>query len=109
MLVILSGVLMVLFRGNAWYALLPFVLLLPFFCERREKYRILMTGVVLLLLGKGALAGIQVVLGAGSAAGNGKVWCHDTVYGESGAHSRCSHAGGNQRIIEAVHPGGGLE
>ena len=67
-LVILSGVLMVLFRGNAWYALLPFVLLLPFFCERREKYRILMTGVVLLLLGKGALAGIQVVLGAGSAA-----------------------------------------
>lgn len=67
-LVVLSGVLMVLFRGNAWYALLPFVLLLPFFCERREKYRVLMTGVVLLLLGKGALAGIQVALGAGSAA-----------------------------------------
>lgn len=67
-LVVLSGVLMVLFRGNAWYALLPFVLILPFFCERREKYRVLMTGVVLLLLGKGALAGIQVALGAGSAA-----------------------------------------
>lgn len=67
-LIAAEAMLMVLFRENAWFALFPFVLLLPLFCKRKERLRALAAGLLLVLLGKGALAGIQGVLHANGTA-----------------------------------------
>ena len=62
--VIISGVLMMLFRNNAWYAMVPFALLCLFFGEKKNRMKRLALVLVLLLCGKGALAGIRQVLGS---------------------------------------------
>lgn len=67
-LIAAESMLMVLFRGNAWYALLPFAVLLPLVCRKGERLRALAMGLLLVLLGKGALAGIQGILHAGGTA-----------------------------------------
>ena len=60
---IVEGILMVLFRNNALYALVVFM---PLFCVlsvKKQRLHILAVTLVLLVGGKGALEGMHVVLG----------------------------------------------
>lgn len=56
---LLSGVLMMLFRNNALYAVLVFGILYLFLGKRGERWKVFGLIMALLLCGKGALAGLQ--------------------------------------------------
>lgn len=59
-----SGVLMMLFRNNAWYAMFPFAAVCTIFCGRKKRIKVLGLILLLILLGKGALVGIMDILGS---------------------------------------------
>lgn len=54
-----AGVLMILFRNNAWYAMIPFAVLYPLFGPKGKWLKILVLFLLVLVLGKGALLGLQ--------------------------------------------------
>ncbi len=56
---VLSGILMMLFRNNALYAMAPFGLLYVLLAGKKDRLRALLLTVLLLAGGKGALMGIQ--------------------------------------------------
>lgn len=60
---VIEGILMVMFRNNALYAMVPFVLLSVLLLHRKQKMRALVIGVILILGGKLALVGIQMAIG----------------------------------------------
>lgn len=62
---ILSGAMMILFRNNAVYAFIPFALLY-FLMVKKEKLRILLLSILILILGLGTNFGLKNVLKADS-------------------------------------------
>ncbi|MCM1111649.1 MAG: DUF6020 family protein [Muribaculum sp.] len=56
---VLSGILMILFRNNALYAMLPFGILYVLAAGKKKRLRALILTLLLLAGGKGALMGIQ--------------------------------------------------
>lgn len=60
---VLEGIVMMLFRNNAVYALALFTVFYLVLGARKQKLRILVMCVVLVLGGKGALEGMQVLIG----------------------------------------------
>ncbi|MBR1854821.1 MAG: hypothetical protein IJ794_17030 [Lachnospiraceae bacterium] len=60
--VVVSGVFMMLFRNNAWYAMIPFAVICLFFGEKKRRVRAALLALLLVVLGKGALVGILHVL-----------------------------------------------
>lgn len=59
----LDGVLMILFRNNAVYALAVFAIVYLIVAEKKQKIRIVIFCILLAIAGKGALEGVQFALG----------------------------------------------
>lgn len=59
---VLSGILMMLFRNNAWYAMLVFGLFFVLLSGKKERLRAWILALLFIAGGKGALAGIQGIL-----------------------------------------------
>lgn len=62
---VMSGVLMMLFRNNALYAVVVFMIIYFFTAEKNQRVRIIIMALCLIIGGKGALEGLQVALSAG--------------------------------------------
>lgn len=60
---ILEGILMMLFRNNALYAVVVFMIFLCILSGKKQRLRILVMALILVLGGKGALEGMHLVLG----------------------------------------------
>jgi hypothetical protein len=60
---VMEGILMLMFRNNALYAMALFIVLGILLLKREQKVRILVLGLILLLGGKLALEGIQLAIG----------------------------------------------
>ncbi len=60
---VLEGLVMILFRNNALYAIAVFALFFVVMVEKKQKIRALVISLMLVIGGKGALEGIQVALG----------------------------------------------
>ncbi len=60
---VLEGILMILFRNNALYAVAVFIVAYLFLAAKKQRIRILVLGLCLIVGGKGALEGMHVVLG----------------------------------------------
>ncbi len=59
----LDGVLMILFRNNAVYALAVFAIVYLIVAEKKQKIRIVIFCILLSIAGKGALEGVQLAIG----------------------------------------------
>ncbi len=62
-LMVLEGSLMVQFRNNAIYAVAVFAILFVLLVPKREKLRVLLLGILLIVGGKGMQAGIKAAIG----------------------------------------------
>lgn len=60
---ILSGILMILFRNNALYAVSVFMLVYFIIAPKKQRMKILIMAICLIVGGKGALEGLQFALG----------------------------------------------
>lgn len=61
---VLSGIVMMLFRNNAWYAMLLFAVVLVIFCGKKERLRTLLLCVLLLVGARAAKFGIEYAVHA---------------------------------------------
>ena len=61
---VLDGIVMMLFRNNALYAVAVFMVVYFFMVEKKHRVRILVMALCLVIGGKGALEGLQLGLGA---------------------------------------------
>lgn len=62
--IVADGILMILFRNNALYAVIVFILLLLLLCKRKEKIYVLILGGVLIAGGIGATEAVYNAVGA---------------------------------------------
>ncbi len=62
-LLVLEGILMILFRNNALYAVLLFGIIFVICAEKKEKVRVLVMCLLLVIGGKLAFEGMQLVIG----------------------------------------------
>lgn len=60
---VLEGIIMMLFRNNALYAVAVFAIVFLIFSSKKQRVRILVMSLCLIIGGKGALEGMQVVIG----------------------------------------------
>ena len=60
---VLEGILMMLFRNNALYAVAVFAIVFLIFNPKNQRVRILVMSLCLIIGGKGALEGVQLVIG----------------------------------------------
>lgn len=58
-----EGIFMILFRNNAVYAIAVFAVFFVIMAERKQKLRVLIMCILLAVGGKGALEGMQVIIG----------------------------------------------
>lgn len=66
---VIAGILMILFRNNAWHALLAAAVILLIFSPRREKLRILIIGAALIIGGPLVRTGIEKTVDASKSPG----------------------------------------
>lgn len=70
---VLAGVLMIMFRNNAFYAALVAGVLIILFCGKKERFRIAIMALAIVIGGKAGMAGLRAVIGTHFNSGPGEM------------------------------------
>ncbi len=70
---VLSGIIMIMFRNNAFYATIAAFVLILIFVEKKQRLRIAIIGFLIILGGKGGMLGIKAAVGTHFNASPGEM------------------------------------